>query len=126
MEYFDERSKTKYVPHVIEPSLGVDRLFLAIMVSAYHEDEVKRSKITLFVVTFLFGPCFPFLFFPFLFSSASIVFIIVIIPLVELSLRVFATPGYPPCPCPPARLVRATSAWFMKPDVLHPGKVHEV
>ena len=40
MEYFDERSKTKYVPHVIEPSLGVDRLFLAVMVSAYHEDEV--------------------------------------------------------------------------------------
>lgn len=40
MEYFDERSKTKYVPHVIEPSVGVDRLFLAVMVSAYHEDEV--------------------------------------------------------------------------------------
>ena len=40
MEYFDERTKSKFVPHVIEPSLGVDRLFLAIMVSAYHEDEV--------------------------------------------------------------------------------------
>eukprot|EP00752_Nemacystus_decipiens_P008355 g7469.t1 len=47
MEYFDERSKTKYVPHVIEPSLGVDRLFLAVMVSAYHEDEVGGEKRTL-------------------------------------------------------------------------------
>lgn len=55
MEYFDERSKTKYVPHVIEPSLGVDRLFLAIMVSAYHEDEVTRSKMGLpYHLIFLF------------------------------------------------------------------------
>jgi glycyl-tRNA synthetase (class II) len=41
MEYFDEATKRKYVPHVIEPSLGVDRLFLALLTSAYHEDEVK-------------------------------------------------------------------------------------
>ncbi|CAN0329680.1 unnamed protein product [Pylaiella littoralis] len=47
MEYFDERTKSKYVPHVIEPSLGVDRLFLAVMVSAYHEDEVGGEKRTL-------------------------------------------------------------------------------
>ncbi|CAM9861843.1 unnamed protein product [Ascophyllum nodosum] len=47
MEYFDERTKSKFVPHVIEPSLGVDRLFLAIMVSAYHEDEIGGEKRTL-------------------------------------------------------------------------------
>jgi glycyl-tRNA synthetase len=41
MEYFDESTKRKYVPHVIEPSLGVDRLFLALLTSAYHEDEVN-------------------------------------------------------------------------------------
>lgn len=41
MEYFDETNKGKYIPHVIEPSLGVDRLFLAIISSAYHEDEVS-------------------------------------------------------------------------------------
>lgn len=41
LEYFEERTKSRYVPHVIEPSLGVDRLFLAIIASAYHEDEVK-------------------------------------------------------------------------------------
>lgn len=54
MEYFDERSKTKYVPHVIEPSLGVDRLFLAVMVSAYHEDEVRYVCVC-FVRSFYFS-----------------------------------------------------------------------
>ncbi|CAM9190345.1 unnamed protein product [Chrysoparadoxa australica] len=47
MEYFDEATKNKYVPHVIEPSLGVDRLFLALMTSAYAEDEVGGEKRTL-------------------------------------------------------------------------------
>lgn len=44
LEYFDESTKEKYVPHVIEPSLGVDRVFLAIMCSAYAEDEVGGEK----------------------------------------------------------------------------------
>ena len=35
MEYYDEVSKEKYIPHVIEPSIGVDRLFLATLCSAY-------------------------------------------------------------------------------------------
>jgi len=40
MEYYDEVTKEKYVPHVIEPSIGVDRLMLAVLCSAYAEDEV--------------------------------------------------------------------------------------
>jgi len=44
LEYFDEASKKKFLPHVIEPSLGVDRLFLALMCSAYDEDEVDGEK----------------------------------------------------------------------------------
>ena len=43
MEYFDEARKEKYVPHVIEPSIGVDRLFLAVVCSAYAEDEVRAD-----------------------------------------------------------------------------------
>src|SRR5437764_10434154 len=39
MEYFDEAAKTKYIPHVIEPSAGVDRLLLALICQAYTEDE---------------------------------------------------------------------------------------
>jgi glycyl-tRNA synthetase len=44
MEYFDEEAKTKYIPHVIEPSAGVDRLILALICNAYHEEEVADDK----------------------------------------------------------------------------------
>jgi glycyl-tRNA synthetase len=44
MEYFDEAGKKKYVPHVIEPSVGVDRIFLAALCAAYTEDEAPDDK----------------------------------------------------------------------------------
>ncbi len=44
LEYFDEDSKQRYIPHVIEPSIGVDRLFLALLCSAYKEDIVDGEK----------------------------------------------------------------------------------
>lgn len=44
MEYFDESRKERYIPHVIEPSLGVDRLVLAILTAAYHEDDIDGEK----------------------------------------------------------------------------------
>lgn len=44
LEYYDESTKERYIPHVIEPSLGVDRLFLALVCSAYAEDEVGGEK----------------------------------------------------------------------------------
>lgn len=39
MEFFDEDSKRKFIPHVIEPAVGVDRTFLAVMCAAYDQDE---------------------------------------------------------------------------------------
>jgi len=47
MEYFDEAAQKRYVPHVIEPSLGVDRTVLAVLAAAYAEDEVDGEKRTL-------------------------------------------------------------------------------
>jgi len=44
MEYFDEATKTKYVPHVVEPSVGVDRILLAALCAAYTEDEAPDEK----------------------------------------------------------------------------------
>lgn len=38
LEYIDEENSTKMVPHVIEPSFGLDRAVLAVMLSAYCED----------------------------------------------------------------------------------------
>ena len=40
MEYFDDESKEKYIPHVVEPSAGVDRICLALLCAAYTEEEV--------------------------------------------------------------------------------------
>ncbi|MFA5744736.1 MAG: glycine--tRNA ligase [Candidatus Paceibacterota bacterium] len=40
LSYLDEETKEKIIPHVIEPSLGVDRTILAILVSAYREDDL--------------------------------------------------------------------------------------
>jgi glycyl-tRNA synthetase len=39
LSYQDEESKTKIVPHVIEPSFGVDRSVLALLASAYAEED---------------------------------------------------------------------------------------
>jgi len=44
MEIFDEAAKSKYIPHVVEPSLGVDRVLLAILTAAYTEDEIGGEK----------------------------------------------------------------------------------
>ncbi len=44
MEYFDEETKERFVPHVIEPSAGVDRLVLALICHAYNEDQAPDEK----------------------------------------------------------------------------------
>ncbi len=41
---FDEATKKKFVPHVIEPAVGVDRIFLAVLCSAYAEEDVTDDK----------------------------------------------------------------------------------
>ena len=38
-------TNSKYIPHVIEPSCGVDRLFLALLVSAYRYDHDGMASI---------------------------------------------------------------------------------
>lgn len=44
MEYRDKNTGNTFIPHVIEPSIGVERLFLAVLSSAYTEDEIDGSK----------------------------------------------------------------------------------
>jgi glycyl-tRNA synthetase len=44
LEYFDEESKEKLIPYVIEPAAGADRSALAFLVDAYHEEEVRGEK----------------------------------------------------------------------------------
>ncbi len=40
LEYFDPETNEKYIPYVIEPSLGVERLFLSIVCEAYDEETI--------------------------------------------------------------------------------------
>jgi glycyl-tRNA synthetase len=44
LEYFDEETKQKFLPHVVEPSAGVDRTVLALICEAYTEDEAPDEK----------------------------------------------------------------------------------
>ncbi|HMB25922.1 MAG TPA: glycine--tRNA ligase [Patescibacteria group bacterium] len=45
LQYFDPQAQEKYLPHVIEPSLGLDRSVLAVLCSAYREEEVSKDEI---------------------------------------------------------------------------------
>ena len=44
LEYFDDETKQRFVPHVVEPSAGVDRTVLALICEAYAEDEAPDEK----------------------------------------------------------------------------------
>src|SRR4051794_11439830 len=46
LEYFDQQSGDRYVPHVIEPAAGADRAALAFLVDAYDEEEVEDQTRT--------------------------------------------------------------------------------
>ena len=45
MSYFDDEAKEKYVPYVIEPSLGADRVTLAFLCAAYDEEEIGEGDV---------------------------------------------------------------------------------
>ena len=45
LTYFDDEEKKKYIPYVIEPSLGADRVTLAFLCAAYDEEEIKDGDV---------------------------------------------------------------------------------
>ena len=44
LTYFDDEENRKYIPYVIEPSLGADRMVLAFLCSAYDEEVLDAEK----------------------------------------------------------------------------------
>jgi len=44
LEYFDQATGERYVPHVIEPAAGATRTMMAFLLSAYDEDEVGGER----------------------------------------------------------------------------------
>ena len=45
MKYFDDETNEKYLPYVIEPSLGADRVVLAFLCEAYDEEELEGGDV---------------------------------------------------------------------------------
>ena len=45
LSYFDDELKEKYIPYVIEPSLGADRVVLAFLCAAYDEEELEGGDV---------------------------------------------------------------------------------
>jgi glycyl-tRNA synthetase len=44
LTYFDDIIRERYLPHVVEPSAGVDRTMLTILIDAYHEEQVRDEQ----------------------------------------------------------------------------------
>jgi glycyl-tRNA synthetase len=44
LSYFDDIRRERYVPHVVEPSLGVDRCMLTLLIDAYDEEVVRDEQ----------------------------------------------------------------------------------
>jgi glycyl-tRNA synthetase len=44
LSYYDAESGERYIPYVIEPSAGVDRTLLAVLIDAYHEEVVENRE----------------------------------------------------------------------------------
>src|SRR3989441_9320141 len=44
LTFFDDIKRERYVPHVVEPSAGVDRTMLTLLIDAYHEEEVRGEQ----------------------------------------------------------------------------------
>lgn len=43
--YLDPETNEKYIPYVIEPSIGVDRMFLTVLCDAYEEEELENNDV---------------------------------------------------------------------------------
>ncbi len=60
LEYFDPETNEKYIPYVVEPSLGADRVLLAFLCDAYDEEVINTEKNDVRVVLHLHPALAPF------------------------------------------------------------------
>jgi glycyl-tRNA synthetase len=44
LEYFDDETKEKYIPYVVEPSMGIERAVLVALFESYKEEQVRGEK----------------------------------------------------------------------------------
>jgi glycyl-tRNA synthetase len=43
LEYFDQETNERFIPHVVEPSAGVDRIALAVLCEAYRMEWIPKE-----------------------------------------------------------------------------------
>jgi glycyl-tRNA synthetase len=56
LAYFDDETKEKYLPFVVEPAMGVDRAVLVLLLECYREEKVKNEKRTVLSFPFALAP----------------------------------------------------------------------
>ena len=56
LRFYDEETKERFIPHVIEPTFGIDRTVLALLSSAYCEDELSGEKRVFLAFTYDMAP----------------------------------------------------------------------
>lgn len=56
LQYLDDETKEKFIPHVIEPTFGVDRTVLALLSDAYTEDEMNGEVRTFLKFNYAVAP----------------------------------------------------------------------
>lgn len=53
LQYFDDQTKEKFIPYIIETSVGASRSFMAFLIDAYHEEEAPTAEGTMELRTVL-------------------------------------------------------------------------
>ncbi len=56
MSYFDTEKKSSYIPYIIETSIGLDRLILSLLCSAYKEEKVKEENRVVLALSPILSP----------------------------------------------------------------------
>jgi glycyl-tRNA synthetase len=56
LEYFDDATKEKYIPYVVEPAMGVDRAVLVALFESYTEEQVRGEKRVLLKLPYALAP----------------------------------------------------------------------
>ncbi len=56
LQYFDDETKEKYIPYVVEPAMGVDRSVLVALFESYREEKVRGEKRTVLGFPYVLAP----------------------------------------------------------------------
>lgn len=56
LEYFDDETKEKFIPYVVEPAMGIDRCFLVALFESYQEEQVRDEKRVVLKLPYALAP----------------------------------------------------------------------